>query len=77
MKFTLSTAAYYYPEEAKRIPLEKLGFRFVKSDYKAYHISGVPTIEINSLEELIDFSNKWGSIIVEGDSIEIYNGYRE
>lgn len=36
------------------------------------------TIEINSLEELLDFQKKCGcSLILSGDSIEIYDDYRE
>jgi hypothetical protein len=35
------------------------------------------TIEINTLEELIALSEKYGEIILDGDSIEIYDDYRE
>lgn len=35
-------------------------------------------IEINTLEELIEFQTKSGSpIIINGNSIEIYDDYRE
>ena len=35
------------------------------------------TIEINTLEELLDFVEENGSIILSEDSIEIYDWYRE
>jgi biotin-(acetyl-CoA carboxylase) ligase len=34
-------------------------------------------IEINSIEELIDFMNKWGELVLNQNEIEIYNDYRE
>ena len=35
------------------------------------------SIEINTLEELQSFIEKYGRIIMDWDSIEIYDGYRE
>ena len=86
MKFELSTSKYFYPDENERIELSKLGFTFRPSEYKyafrpseykEYIIEGTPEIEINSLEELIEFSKEFGELIIEDKSIEIYNGYRE
>lgn len=85
MKFKLSTSANLYLKESNKEEIEKLksfGFKF--HDYRS--ISGSDTeviecdeaqIEINTLEELIEFSREWGTIIVDQDSIEIYNDYRE
>ena len=77
MKFELSTSKYFYPDKNERIELSKLGFTFRPSEYKKYVIEGTPEIEINSLEELIEFSKEFGELIIEDKSIEIYNGYRE
>ena len=77
MKFELSTSKYFYPNETERIELSKLGFTFRPSEYKEYVIGGTTEIEINSLEELIEFSKEFGELIIEDKSIEIYNGYRE
>jgi hypothetical protein len=77
MKFTLSTSGYFYTRADRRKELEEIGFTFKPSDYKDFAIEGSPEIEINSLEELIQFANKFGEIIVGDGSIEIYNDYRE
>lgn len=77
MKFELSTSKYFYPDKNERIELSKLGFTFRPSEYKEYVIEGTQEIEINSLEELIEFSKEFGELIIEDKSIEIYNGYRE
>lgn len=77
MKFTLSTSGHFYPQADRRKELEEIGFTFKPSDYEDFTIGGSPEIEINSLEELIQFANKFGEIIVGYGSIEIYNNYRE
>ena len=77
MKFTLSTSGHFYPQADRRKELEEIGFTFKPSDYKGFTIEGSPEIEINSLEELIQFANKFGEIIVGDGSIEIYDDYRE
>ncbi len=35
------------------------------------------SVEINNLEELSTFTEKYGRVIIEGRSIEIYDDYRE
>jgi hypothetical protein len=77
MEFTLSTSGHFYSQADRRKELEEIGFTFKPSDYKDFTIEGSPTIEINSLEELIQFADKFGEIIVGNGSIEIYNDYRE
>jgi hypothetical protein len=49
-----------------------------------YRERNVWTIELNTLEELINFTNKYGRIVIEEywlndkfKEIEIYDGYRE
>jgi hypothetical protein len=77
MIFTVTTSAHFYSNEERRTELEKIGFTFKPSNYKNFTIVGEPTIEIKDLTELIQFSNKWGEIIVGDETIEIYNDYRE
>ena len=79
MKSELSTSKYFYPDKNEVIELSKLGVTFRPSEYKYTFrpIEGTPEIEINSLEELIEFSKEFGELIIEDKSIEIYNGYRE
>ena len=84
MKFKLSTSDSFYSEGAAR-KLERLGFEFEPyedggfSDLSRpmYMLDKEPEIEIGTLEDLITFSNQWGQIIVNGDCLEIYDGYRE
>lgn len=78
MKFNLKTTAYLYKgEEVKE--LQELGFEFKKSDMKDkfYIKDKLVEIEVTSLEELISFIKKYGQIILDENSIEIYNDYRE
>lgn len=77
MKFRLSTTGNFYPQADRRKELEEIGFTFKPSDYKSFIIKGSPEIEINSLDGLIQFTDKFGKIIVDNGSIEIYNDYRE
>jgi wyosine [tRNA(Phe)-imidazoG37] synthetase (radical SAM superfamily) len=77
MKFTINTSRYFYPKKEERTELEKIGFTFKPSDYKEFTIVGEPTIKIKDLNELIQFADKWGEIIVGNGTIEIYNDYRE
>jgi len=85
MKFIITTTIHIYThlEELKEMEeLKKLGFKFenligrfgwTKNAYKI-----APIIkEISSLEELINLTEKYGKIVLDGNEIEIYNGYRE
>jgi len=81
MNFRLTTTGNFYNEERKS-KLETLGFKFTdESSFKGgpfYKDDSLPTeIEINTLEELIEFSNQWGEIIIKENEIEIYDNYRE
>jgi len=78
MEFELSTTGYFYPNEEDRMKYEKLGFKFEPSDYLQFKKSeGNPKITLNSLDDLIKFSNEFGEIIVSDGHIEIYDDYRE
>ncbi len=77
MKFKIETTGYFYQNLEDINRLEQIGFTFEKSDYKDFKITGNPEIEINTLEELIQFGNKHGEIIVSDGHIEIYDNYRE
>jgi len=79
MKFKLTTTKKFYLD--KDLPeYEKLGFTFGKT-----HFSGSmskisddnATIEFNTLEELMEFVEKWKELVISKEKIEIYNGYRE
>ena len=76
MKFTITTSGYFYPEKERRAELEKIGFKFKSSSYKDFKILGEPTVEIKDLDELIEFADKWGEIIVGDGTIEIYDADR-
>ena len=87
MEFELSTTEYFYKEEEMK-ELEKLGFKFNRytdaaderepwNSYAGTIDMCYPTIELNSLEELIEFTDKWGEVVLSKGNIEIYDGYRE
>jgi len=82
MKFRLTTTKRFYTKEEKE-EVKELGFEFEVEptpfedvEYYLPSYSGVE-IEINSLEELMAFSKKWGELILSNDTIEIYNDFRE
>jgi len=87
MQFKVFTAgSVYTKEEAEK--LKTLGFVFthpkgdeclgIKEDTSTYYINndGV-TVDFQSLEDLVKFTNSWGEIVLKGDYIEIYDADRE
>lgn len=87
MKFALDTSSSWYKED-KALDLMKLELHLEPPDVGGdeYHkpcfkpddwTDNKGTVEINSLEELMTFVEKWGRVIVSEDSIEIYDNYRE
>lgn len=82
MKFNLTTSGCFYDESDYSRGLRDLGFEFndesTMGDNKLYLPSGTTIkIEINTLEDLMKFNDEWGELIISGDSIEIYDDYRE
>lgn len=83
MKFRLDTSgSLYEPEKAAR--LEALGFRFEPDPrepgarlYKPLELNLDVTTEIATLEELVEFTRKWGRVVLSEGEIEIYDDYRE
>jgi hypothetical protein len=59
--------------------LQEIGFAFIMNDSYGILMDNdcKPNIEINSLEELIQFSEKFGKLIVSNGSIQIYDDYIE
>jgi hypothetical protein len=84
MKFKLTASgAFYDGESAKK--LTALGFPLKPNEsgplakrFKFYlqEHDGV-TIEIETLDALMEFVHEWGQIVLSDDTIEIYNDYRE
>jgi hypothetical protein len=80
MRFTLKKSTFFNTEEDK-VKYEELGFKFKLDDPNSVVPwildSPMPTIEIKSLEDLLIFIDKYGEIVLTGDSIIIYDGYLE
>jgi hypothetical protein len=80
MKFKLRTAGWIYNAK-ELLPLQELGFIFepTTSQMTKYSItnSGEPTKEFNTIEELMQFIDTYGQIILAEDTITIYDDYRE
>lgn len=83
MKFKITSSGNFY-SEVQANKLEKIGFKFEKDDtYKELHnetqykISEGVDMEIITLDDLIAFIKKYGHVIVDEDTIEIYDDYRE
>ena len=84
MEFKLSITSDFTTNERK-IKYEKLGFNFEVNEwhYNADREPWVkqgqsfyPLIEINTLEELINFVREYGQIVLNDGEIEIYDDYR-
>jgi hypothetical protein len=84
MKFKLRTTKdYYYPDKhGNKNYIEKLksiGFKFEIYEYigkKCLKIKDIEEIELD-LEELVNLTKEFGEIIIENNTLEIYNSYRE
>jgi hypothetical protein len=84
MKFELTTTGFSYNDEAAE-KLQSLGFEFRDVSPCMFILSTKQkltkeiSIEINSLEELMAFSEKWGELVISHNppGIEIYDDYRE
>lgn len=79
MKFKLNTAAGFYSKEDVSKLIE-LGFRFRDDTHGpgVYKINDKTlTINIDTLEELVDFAKTHEAIIINGDTITIYDDYIE
>jgi hypothetical protein len=83
MKFTVKTSGYFYNNDDEMERLKKLGFTFkntaigirehtnyVKEQYEV-------EIEVSSLEELVNMTKEYGRIIIDENTLEIYDDYRE
>ncbi|MHA1185943.1 MAG: hypothetical protein ACTSSK_03575 [Candidatus Heimdallarchaeota archaeon] len=82
MKFKLTISQTNFNkkemEEFKELGLE---FRKMKNLGRVFYYNGYSEgeseIEINTLEELMEFIKEWGQVIIDEKGIEIYNTYRE
>ena len=81
MKFSLTTAGVSYKEGPEMDDLKGLGFTFKRADWLSnnqYEINDDDiSIEINSLEELVSFTNKYGHVVFSEDTITIYDDWME
>jgi len=94
MEFELSTVNLYYSnQEAEK--LKKLGFRFRDTSdqigesifdtnrFMQIQCDDLPTIELETMGDLMVFMAKWGKVILipsrkgRKPRLEIYDGYRE
>jgi len=77
MKFELSSAKIRFSDEEK-IRYEALGFQFERREGNEWRCKNAPIIiELNSLDELIEFIRRWGAIIMDENEITIYDDFIE
>ena len=89
MKFALTTAASTYEDKAVAKELMQYGIEMEEPDVwprdrwskpffrESDREENIGEVEINSLEELLAFAEKWERLVVTKDSIQIYDSYRE
>jgi hypothetical protein len=84
MIFKLSTKSKIYNNVEDMNYLISLGFSFKSFDsvdpetnevFEGMRITGEPTIEINSAEEICELSKNYTRIIIEGDKITFFDDY--
>ena len=82
MKFTVTTAGYFYDASKARSKYESIGFTF--KDYKDHSDRVVidnreVEVELSTLDDLMAFSDKFGQLVVSNDppNITIYDDYME
>ena len=76
MKFELITTESVYNEDEIE-ELKPLGFEFNFKNGGYWKTNKEVSIEINSIDELMDFIKQYGRIVIEDNTIEIYDDYRE
>ena len=78
MLFKVRTLETWYTDRERKL-LETINFRFKfyegRNMFKK--VSDSQIVEIKSIEDLYKFVNKFGSIVVNQDSIIIYDGLLE
>lgn len=88
MKFKLEQCNHLPGNKETTEKLMTLGFRFKREIVDSVFTrtpqtvmvedeSVKPEIEFNNIEDLVRFTEKWGQVIVDRDTIIIYNYYRE
>lgn len=75
MNYKVHSAKCWVDSDYKK-ELELIGFTFSHGLIN-WHIESNGSIDINSLDELNNFIDKFEEIILTKDSITIYNGYIE
>jgi len=77
MKFELDKATGSNTDLEKE-KYEKLGFKYGKYGTEEWYTDSFsPTIEISTLEELMEFVRKYGKIVLEEGEITIYDTWLE
>ena len=83
MNFKIKNKGSLHNKEFDMERLRNLGFSFELYDHDTYYgdrylILGEGNVELNSIEDLVSFVEKFGQIIIlDKNTIEIYNDYRE
>jgi len=78
MKFKVKTLGYHYSQGDAIVLHGALGFEFsVCPDSDELKIEGEGSIELNTIDDVVDFISDYGEIIWCGDTITIYDGYNE
>lgn len=76
MKFELMTSKYLYSKEQAE-KLRKLGFNFrgIKFSPDIFEVidKNFPKIEIDTLEDLMGLIKSYGSLVISGEKIIIYD----
>jgi hypothetical protein len=76
MVFKIKSVKQYFNDKEK-IKYEELGFKFSLQSCRYDWIisNNDPLININSLEQLMYFIEKWGEIIIDNENIKIFNDF--
>ena len=75
MKMLVSTEQFFFRDKQERDVFEKLGFQIVYDEFAEEYVIAneyqVVEVEINSLEELIQFTIEYGTTMMYGNKLKI------
>jgi hypothetical protein len=74
MEMTVTTTGCFYPDAERRQKLESLGFTFsFAQDVGEWCIEGEGRVQLDTIEQLVQFTEEFGSIVMYKNGIEIFD----
>jgi hypothetical protein len=73
MEMIVTTAGFFCPDAEKRKKIESLGFTvYFAQDVEEWYVEGEGRVQVDTIEQLVQFTKEFGSIVMHVNTIEIY-----